>query len=125
MPNLPHSIELHDSQLAAIQVRQGMVTLELRPAYVHRDGKGWTQDADIELPDAVALTPDPTLPVRISDGTLKTSKGPYHNLLMLPLSDLGPVKMNLELQNGGNLEFLATSVKVRMLGTPKFVEHFQ
>lgn len=125
MPYLPHSIELHDSQLAAVQVRQGMLTLELRPAYVHKDGKGWTQDADIELPDAVALTPDSTLPVPISDGTLTTSKGPYHNLLMLPLADLGPVKMNLELQNGDELVFLATSVQIRMLGTPEFVENFE
>jgi hypothetical protein len=125
MPDLPHSIELHDSQLAAVQVRQGMLTLELRPSCVHKDGKSWTQDADIELPGAVALTPDSELPERISDGTLTTSKGPYHNLLMLPLADLGPAKLNLELQNGDELMFIATSVQVRMLGTPKFVENFE
>ena len=47
MPHLPFSIELHDSDVTSIVLDNGAATVKLRPAYVHRDGKGWSQDADI------------------------------------------------------------------------------
>jgi hypothetical protein len=34
------------------------------------------------------------------------------------------IMMRLALQNGEELEFTATSVQARMLGSPKFVENF-
>jgi hypothetical protein len=46
MPHLPFSIELHDSDVTSIVLDNGAATVKLRPAYVHRDGKGWSQDAD-------------------------------------------------------------------------------
>jgi len=52
MPNLPHSIELHDSRLASVVVEGGVATVRLRPAYVHRDGEGWSQDADLIIGEA-------------------------------------------------------------------------
>ena len=45
MPHLPFSIELHDSDVTLIVLDNGAATVKLRPAYVHRDGKGWSQGA--------------------------------------------------------------------------------
>lgn len=125
MPQLPHSVELHDSKLTAIRHTPEGLTLELRPSYVHRDGKGWRQDADIQVVGAQPLQEAPLLPARIADGELKTPGGPYHNLLMLPLSQEGNVRMKLELENGKSIEFRGSAISVHMLGDPVFVEHFQ
>ncbi|MFZ2267741.1 MAG: hypothetical protein WAV95_09200 [Azonexus sp.] len=124
MPQLPYSIELHDSKLFGVRSTQEQVTLELRPSYVHRDGKGWRQNADIEIRGVRSEVNTALAPVRIADGDLKTPSGPYHNLLMLPLSDVGPVRLRLELETGEVLELDGSAISVRMLGEPVFVELF-
>lgn len=125
MPQLPHSVELHDSKLVAIRQGSSGVTLELRPSYVHRDGKGWRQDADIEVFGASYAGITASLPARISDGELKTPQGPYHNLLMLPLAEQGIVKLKLELESGQLIELQGSGIAVHMHGEPVFVELFQ
>jgi len=124
MPQLPHSVELHDSKLTAIRNTSDGVTLELRPSYVHRDGKGWRQNADIQVIGA-SVNNTVGVPVRIADGDVKTPRGPYHNLLMLPLSEPGPIQMKLELESGELIELCGSAIAVHMLGEPVFVEHLQ
>jgi hypothetical protein len=124
MPQLPHSVELHDSKLVAIRHTPEGVTLELRPSYVRRDGKGWRQNADIQVVGA-SVGNTVAVPVRIADGELKIPRGPYHNLLMLPLSEPGPVQMKLALESGELIELHGAAIAVHMLGEPVFVEHFQ
>ncbi len=124
MPQLPHSIELHDSRLAAVKAEGGRVTLELRPAYVHKDGKGWTQDADLVITDAKAPPALPQLPARIDDGQLKTIEEPYHNLLNLPLKEEGGVRLTLEMEDSEALVFIGTSVVVLERSERVYVEDF-
>ena len=124
MPHLPHSIELHDSKLSGIRHGPEGITLELRPSYVHRDGKGWRQNADIEIAGA-SLNNTVAFPARIADGDLKTPRGPYHNLLMLPLSEPGPIRMRLELESGEFIELQGSTIAVHMLGEPVLVEQFR
>ena len=123
MPQLPYSVELHDSKLTGVRLTPEGVSLELRPSYVHRDGKGWRQNADIQVTGAT-LGNQVGVPARISDGELKTPRGPYHNLLMLPLSEAGPVHMKLELESGELVELHGSAIAVHMLGEPVFVEEF-
>ena len=125
MSQLPHSIELHDSRLSAIRASGQRLTLELRPSYVHRDGKGWRQDADIEITGVQSQVQPELAPSRIADGELKTPRGPYHNLLMLPLSEHGPVRLRLELEGGETLEITGAAISVHMLGEPTFVEQYE
>ena len=125
MPQLPHSVELHDSKLAAIRPSSHGVMLELRPSYVHRDGKGWRQDADIEVIGANYIGITAPLPVRISDGELKTSQGPYHNLLMLPLVVHGSISLSLKLESGELVELQGSGITLHMHGEPVYVEQFQ
>ena len=124
MPQLPYSIELHDSRLASIAKvdTTASIVLGLSPAYLHRDGKGWVQEAQIVIAAATADCFQYELPARIADGSLKTPAGPYHNLLMLPLSQSGPVRLEIELESGEIVRVQGGSVEVRLFGEPEFIE---
>ena len=122
MPHLPYSIELHDSWLAYITQDSSGATIALSPAYIHRGGKGWRQNAEIVVAGALVEGFRYELPARISDGNLKAPGGPYHNLLMLPLASAGPVRLELELESGEVVLVKGESVEVRLLGEATFVE---
>lgn len=124
MSHLPHSIELHDSLLAEIEQQPGFAVLRLRPAYVHRNGKGWRQDADIVVGSANIEGEPPELPARLADGRLKTTLGPYHNLLELPLNAPGEVLLTLEFFSEEVFHVRGASVKVVLHGEAQYVEDF-
>jgi hypothetical protein len=86
MTDLHHSIELHESRVSSIDLEGGMATVRLRPAYVHRDGKGWSQDADIIIRDSTVEGDQKEFPAAIADGTLRTGQGQFQNLLVLPFA---------------------------------------
>ncbi len=122
MPQLPYSIELHDSLVTSIVVEGAEATVTLSPAYIHRDGKGWSQVATIVIQNAEVENAQSELPAALADGSLNTERGPYHNLLHLPLSDEGPVSLNLEFFSGNVAIIHGTSVRIALVGTPVFVE---
>ena len=124
MPNLPHSIELHDSRVASAAVVDDAFVINFAPAYVHRDGKGWVQDARLVLRTAVVEPFDIEFPATVADGTMETSIGPYHNLLTLPLKAGGPVSLEIEFSSGAVLRATGDSVEVALLGPPTYVEDF-
>lgn len=122
MPQLPHSIELHDSQLVALTEEGDQRVIKLSPAYVHQHGKGWLQDAEITIGSAEFEGIAPELPVRLADGTLKTPGGHYQNLLVLPLKWNGSVLLELEFSSGNVIRIKGASVSVELPGTPTYLE---
>jgi hypothetical protein len=122
MPHLPFSIELHDSDVTSIVLDNGAATAKLGPAYVHRDGKGWSQDADIVIRESTIESTQVEFPAALADGSLKTEKGPYHNLLALPLAADGPVSLKLEFLSGNVCVVRGRSAEVDLIGTPLFIE---
>ncbi len=124
MPHLPHSIELHDSRIAHITALQDDLCISLRPAYINNLGKGWVQDADIIVRSATLEGDISELPALVADGTARTKKGPYHNLLMLPLNDDGPVSLQLELETGNTLTIMGNAMLISLYGDAKYVENF-
>lgn len=122
MSPLPHSIELHDSTLAAVVQTPDAQIFCLRPAYIHHQGKGWKQDADICLSGSGAIQPPSELPSWIGDGSLTTARRLHDNLLELPLQEEGPVTLNLLLTTGEALQAQGTAVSVVLHGQPRFVE---
>jgi hypothetical protein len=124
MAHLPHSVELHDSRAVSIATAEGALVIQLRPAYVHNQGKGWRQDADLIVNRGSIEGPSVTLPTRIADGNLKTPRGPYHNLLTLPLNDPGPISLELEFESGELVRVEGASIEVRLFGEPQFVEDY-
>lgn len=122
MPHLPYSIELHDSRLEAIVSAEGAAILKLRPAYVHRKGKGWVQSADIRVGAAQVDLGGAALPANLADGRIKNEGGPYHNLLDLPLKISGPVVVTLELFSDEVIRVAGIDAEVVLYGEPEFVE---
>ena len=124
MPQLPHSIELHDSVLAAIRNDRGSIRLSFSPAYIHRDGKGWIQNVDVIVNAATLAGTSFALPSDVADGTLRTKLGPYHNLLNIPFATTGPVELRLMMRCGADLTIKGSGISHIFIGDPTFVEVF-
>jgi hypothetical protein len=122
VPHLPYSIELHDSRLEAVVV-DGVAVVQLRPAYIHGDGKGWTQDADLCIGHPEVQIEGAVLPAKLADGRMKTEQGPHHNLFELPLKESGPVTLTLELFSEALIRISGTGVVVNLYGEAMFVEN--
>ena len=122
MPNLPHSIELHDSRVASAVVHGGALVISFEPAYVHRDGKGWNQNARLVLSNATVEPLEIDLPAILDDGEMDTCLGPYHNLLTLPLRSPGPASLTFEFMSGAVLRATGDGVELTLIGDPIFVE---
>ena len=122
MPQLPHAIELHDSILAAMRREGDTLVLELRPAYVHRDGAGWSQDADLRLAGAIDAAVPIDLPLAIWDGALDTPDGSFDGLLPVPLAISGPVRFACELVSGVCIDIAAGALRIELLGEARFIE---
>lgn len=122
MPHLPYSIELHDSTLASVLVEGGRAFVQLRPAYIHRDGKGWTQEADIVIADAQVDLGGALLPANLADGRVSSKFGPYHNLLELPMKVPGPVSIALELFSEEIIRVSGNGAEVVLHGDATYLE---
>ena len=123
VPHLPYSVELHDSRVSAIIQELTVTKISLRHAYIHRDGKGWSQDVDIVIGASVVEGVQPDYPATLNDGKMMTTLGPYHNLLELPLSASGPVNLELEFFSGNIVKIVGMAVEVAVLGVPVFIEN--
>ena len=124
MPQLPYSIELHDSELADIENKAGNIHIFLSPAYIHRDGKGWTQNVEITVHEATIRANKLTFPITIDDGSMKTRLGPYHNLLSIPFAVDGPVTFQLELMSGEVVTIKGKRIEHDFKGEATFVEEY-
>ena len=124
MPQLPHSIELHDSKLSGIERHGESIHIYLTPAYIHRAGKGWTQNVVIIVNEATVEGGEVDLPTKLGDGYMQTRLGPYHNLLNVPFAVGGPVKLELELMSGEVITIKGIGVAHKFKDGPVFVEEF-
>ena len=122
MPNLPYSIELHDSTISGIESRNGSIVIKFSRAYVHLDGKGWTQEAEIRIGNATMAGRQIDYPAKVGDGQLVTDDGPYHNLLMLPLVTTGPVSLEIEFFSGKIVRIVGTGLEATLKGPRTFLE---
>lgn len=117
-----HAIELHDSTLAAMRREDDVLVLELRPAYVHRDGAGWSQDADLRLSDAADMTAPIHLPLAMRGGALETPHGAFDGLLPVPLEISGPVRFACELVSAARIDSAAGALRIELPGEARFIE---
>jgi len=123
MPHLPHSIELHDSEISAIEERNGAIVIKFSHAYIHMNGKGWSQQLDLIVNAATQESEQTSFPAKVSDGKLKTKLGPYHNLLILPLDTDGDVEMLIEFFTGKVVTIRGSSIHVSYVTEPVFLEN--
>ena len=93
-----------------------------RPAYIHRGGRGWTQEADIVNSHAQVDLGGASLPANLANGRVRSEFGPYHNLLELPMDVPGPVSIALELFSEEIIRISGNGAKVVLYGEATFLE---
>lgn len=104
-------------------MEDGTAVVQLRPAYIHQDAKGWTQDADLRIGDAQVDLNGVSLPAELAGGRIKSELGPYHNLLELPLNVPGPVTVTLEIMFSEEvIRISGKRARVVLHGDPTYVE---
>ena len=126
-------IDLHDSNLAAVEEADGSVVIRFAPAYViasgdepaKSGGTGWSVDVDIVLHDAALKTSPAILPCWISDGFVGLAGCARMYLLSLPSSLEGDLTVYLITENAEELLIKATRMEVVMIGEPVFAEKIE
>ena len=122
MTHLPYSIELHDSEISSVEIRDGSAVVAFSHAYIHKDGNGYSQCAELIVHCAKIESSQSTYPAKAADGKLKTRLGPYHNLLLLPLATDGNVELKIEFFSGNELKIIGLGIEVVFTSEPVFVE---
>ncbi|MEW6647001.1 MAG: hypothetical protein AB1450_07365 [Pseudomonadota bacterium] len=122
MPQLPYSIELHDSKIAGIEDVDGTAIVRFSHAYIHKDGKGWSQAAELRIGSASLELNQTEFPATVDDGKLNTKKGSYHNLLTIPLDTDDDVDLLIEFSSGAQARIKGSGISVVFAGERVFIE---
>ena len=125
------AIDLHDSEVQSIELRNGDLRVVLSAAYVHRSsgrpgidpGTGWLQTAELLFRGVEAPVETMQFSGRVSDGSVSVA-GETLSLLPIPLSAAGEVTASFAGANGQVLSFAAASVQCSVYGEPRFVENY-
>lgn len=122
MTQLPHAIELHDSEIQAFARAGDAVIVRFSRAYIHKDGKGWTQAVDLRIEEAALECAQQTFPAQAWDGMLVVSSVRHDNLLPIPLDAAGAVALQIEFTSGATAVIKGVGLEARFIGEPEFVE---
>lgn len=122
-------IELHDS-MVAVEIRRFDVLLRFSPAYVHHweeSARGWrgegrTQEAELVIGAAAVVGRPGAAVLELTGGSLKVGDREYGNLIPAPFDADAPIHCRLDIMNAEPLVVNGQSVRVRLVGEPRFVE---
>jgi hypothetical protein len=115
-------IELHDSELAAVDSRDGSVHLTLSPAYIHRGGSGWLQDATLTIRGAGSAPSIADLPAAIWEGSLRVGDDCHNNLIPPTGTFEGVISLSITLVRGEAFTIEGDHASIELHGQPRFVE---
>ena len=127
-------LEMHDTEISQIIYDKGQdyITLELRPAIVHKmlnntkkkNHTVWIQNIDLRL---LKIDGDPDLPLcpqEISDGFLEIDGSRYENMLTMPFKEAGKCRLWLQFKNGNTLEIHCKNIETRSKSEAEYLEDF-
>jgi hypothetical protein len=126
-------IDLHDSNLAAVEEADGAVVIRLAPAYViafgdapaENGGTGWTVGVDIVLRGATLKAAPTTLPCWISDGFVGLAGAARMFLLSLPSTLDGDLTVYFITENAEELLAKAAGMEVVQRGEPVLADRIE
>jgi len=127
------AIELHDSVIGSIEPDGCWGVVSFTPAYFHWSegqpgvdmGTGWVQDAKLWIGDAVVAGELPDLPCSITDGDLSLGLHAYPNDIPVPLDRHDIVELRVAFYPGCEIQIRGTSIRLELLGEPRYVEEFR
>jgi hypothetical protein len=127
------AIEIHDSTLVEISVRDGQAVLRFSSAYIHESdgtpgvdaGSGWLQEALLRVGDAAVKRSFSKLPAGLLDGYIKLGDVVLSNLIPVPLNHIGVIELRLESWSDEAALIAGSSADLELIGEPKYVEEFR
>lgn len=128
------AIELHDSVLDSVAMRDGIVVVALRPAYIHRslgepgvdDGSGFIQDVNIEFGMAQVEGTLGPLPSDIYEGDLEFAGVLYPYMIRLPSGSAKEARLTLHLSPDYRMISISGELlKVELVSAAEYVEEFR
>jgi hypothetical protein len=125
------ALEFHDSEVKAIELAGGVLSIIFSSAYVHRSvgeagtdpGQGVTQPAELVFSGAECTMLASGCSGKISDGSVLVGAKTY-GLLPLPFSASGDISASFVFASGVTLNFTAQSLACSITGSPTYVESF-
>ena len=130
MPN--QAIEIHDSKLESLVVREGHVVLDFSSAYIHQTdgrpgvdaGTGWTQHIVIRVRGDLVTGSLTELPSDLSSGHLTLNGVQFDNHIPIPLSSDAEVELHLTSTVAESVQVRGDRITLELLGEPTYVEEF-
>jgi hypothetical protein len=126
------ALEIHDSNLAGIELAGPDAVLHLDAAYIHRSegrpgidpGSGCVQDIDLVIYGAVVESVPSGLPRALTGGALSVGGTAWDNLIPLPLAVSGAVSLSVATSDGEPVLVRGSGVEVVPRDEPKYMEPF-
>jgi hypothetical protein len=126
------TIELHDSEVAAIDQLDGAVTVHFSPAYLHKSegrpgldhGSGWVQNAKLSFTNGCAFGDLPELPCDVMSGEFVICGVLHDNEIPLPLDVAQNVELRLIFDSKHTVRITAARARLELIGEPRYVEEF-
>src|SRR5258708_8831641 len=127
------TIEIHDSRVAEIGERDGMVVVHFKPAYLHKSegrpafdsGTGWSQEARLIFSEASVSGDFPDWPCDIMDGEIVVGGERHNNLIPVPLEAAKPIELCLICYCVHSVRITSRGVKLELVGEPRYDEEFR
>ena len=125
-------IEIHDSTLDAVSVRDGQAILHFPSVYIHQSvgtpgvdaGSGWVQEALLRIGGAAVKRSFSKVPADLLGGYIKVGDALLDNAIPIPLAHKGIVELRLQSWNDEVLLITGSSAELELIGEPKYVEEF-
>lgn len=125
------ALELHDSRVSFIDVSDGLATIGLSHAYIHKSkgrpgqdpGTGWSQEAWLYLHNAVMSGTSPPLPNTVFEGYLEVG-GIRFEPIPLPFKRKVGARLHLVFADGKTTDIVGEKPLIELSGSPIFLEDF-
>ena len=119
---MTEAIELHDSDVSAVEVTDGTVRVVFSEAYIWAEEKGWGQKAILFLENGKVLEKPENFPVTISEGILSGDKEKFSNIVPLPFSEGGNYSVEFTFSSGELLKVVGHNPRLELIGERRFIE---
>lgn len=127
------SIEIHDSSLDTISVRDGKAVLYFSSVYIHEftrtpgvdSGSGWVQQALLRMSEAAVRRSFSKFPAELLAGYISLGDAVLSNKIPVPLRHKGIVEICLESWNDEVVLIGGDSAGFELIGESKYVEEFR
>ncbi len=127
------AIEIHDSTLDGVSVRDRQAVLSFSSVYIHESagkpgvdaGSGWVQEAQLRIGDAIVERSFSKFPAELLSGHTKLGSAILDNEIPIPLSHKGIVELRLESWNDEVVLINGNSADLELIGEPQYIEEFQ